>query len=54
LQVAEDVDADLIVVGSRGLGRGTRFLRGSVSTRVAGHAKTSFLVIHDNDEVTGS
>ena len=49
LQVAEEVDADLIVVGSRGLGRGTRFLRGSVSTRVAGHAKTSFLVIHDHD-----
>lgn len=49
LQVADDVGADLIVVGSRGLGRGTRFLRGSVSSRVAAHARTSFLVIHDAD-----
>ena len=49
LQVADDVDADLIVVGSRGLSRGTRFLRGSVSSRVATHAKTSFLVIHEDE-----
>lgn len=48
LDVADEVDADMIIVGSRGLGRGTRFLRGSVSTRVAGHAKTSFMVIHQN------
>lgn len=49
LQVGDDVNADLIVVGSRGLGRGTRFLRGSVSTRVANHAETSFMVIHEVD-----
>jgi nucleotide-binding universal stress UspA family protein len=48
LDVADEVDADMIIVGSRGLGRGTRLLRGSVSTRVAGHAKTSFMVIHHN------
>ncbi len=43
-----DVAADLIIVGSRGLAHGTRFLRGSVSSRIANHAQTSFLVIHDN------
>lgn len=45
IDVADDLDADLIVVGSRGLGRATRFLRGSVSSRVASHAKTSFMVV---------
>ena len=48
LDFADEVDADLIVVGSRGLGRATRFVRGSVSSKVAGHATTSFLVIHDD------
>ena len=47
LDVAEAADADLIVVGSRGLGRATRFLRGSVSAKVASHARTSFLIMHD-------
>jgi len=46
LDVAKAVDADLIIVGSRGLNRGTRFIRGSVSSRIAGHATTSFMVIH--------
>lgn len=49
LEVADDVDADLIIVGSRGIGRGTRMIRGSVSARVASHATTSFLVIHDHE-----
>lgn len=44
---AEDLDADLIVVGSRGLGRAERFVRGSVSTRVATNADTSVLIVHD-------
>lgn len=50
LDVADQVDADLIILGSRGMGRTTRFLRGSVSARVANRAKTSFLVIHTDDE----
>ncbi len=50
LDTAEAVDADMIIVGSRGLGRGTRFLRGSVSSRIAGHAKRSFMVIHEDIE----
>lgn len=48
LQIADDVAADLIIVGSRGFGRGTRFLRGSVSSRIASHATSSFLIVqHD-------
>ena len=50
LDVADEVDAGLIIVGSRGFGRVERFLRGSVSARVAGHAKTSFLVVHADTE----
>lgn len=50
LDVAEEVDADLIVVGSRGLGRASRFLRGSVSSRIAAHAPRSFLVVHDGTD----
>lgn len=49
LDVAESVDADLIVVGSRGLGRASRVIRGSVSSRVAAHAPHSFLVVHRDD-----
>lgn len=47
LDVAEKTDADMVVVGSRGLGRASRFVRGSVSARVANHAHTSFMVIQD-------
>lgn len=45
LETAEQLDADLIVVGSRGLGRAARFVRGSVSTRVATNAGTSVLIV---------
>ena len=48
LDVADDVDADLIIVGSRGLGRAARFVRGSVSTSVANNASRSVLIIHDD------
>lgn len=50
LDTAEAIDADMIIVGSRGLTRGTRFLRGSVSSRIAGHAKRSFMIIHEDFE----
>lgn len=46
LDVAEEVDADLIVVGSRGLGLGRRLLQGSVSTKVAHHAPCSVMIVH--------
>jgi nucleotide-binding universal stress UspA family protein len=47
LDVAESVGADLIVVGSRGLGMTTRFIRGSTSARIANHAHCSFLVVQE-------
>jgi nucleotide-binding universal stress UspA family protein len=48
LSVAESVDADLIVVGARGLGLVARFVRGSVSTKVAHHSPCDVLIIeHD-------
>ena len=50
LDTADNVDADLIVVGSRGLGRASRVIRGSVSSRVASHASRSLLVVHHDDE----
>lgn len=48
LEVAESVGADLIVVGARGLGLVGRFLRGSVSTKVAHHSPCDVLIVeHD-------
>jgi nucleotide-binding universal stress UspA family protein len=44
VDLAEELDADLIVVGSRGLGPLRRALMGSVSTSVLHHAHTSVLV----------
>lgn len=46
IDVAEREGADLVVVGSRGLGEIRRFLRGSVSARVAVHAPMSVLIVH--------
>ena len=42
---ARELDADLIVVGSRGLGTLDRFLLGSVSAAVAQRAPCSVLVV---------
>jgi nucleotide-binding universal stress UspA family protein len=49
LDTAAKTDADLIVVGSRGLGKVSRFLRGSVSSKVMTHAPHSVLVVHDGE-----
>lgn len=43
---ARERGADLIVVGARGLGRGTRWLLGSVSDRVVHHADRPVTVVH--------
>lgn len=43
--VAEQIDADLIVVGSRGM-TGARRLLGSVPNSVAHHANCSVLIVH--------
>ena len=45
LDAAEEFDADLIVVGSKGLGSPARFLLGSVASRVAHHAPCDVLVV---------
>jgi nucleotide-binding universal stress UspA family protein len=46
VQVAKDKDADLIVVGHRGLNVAARALLGSVSTKVVNHADRDVLVVH--------
>lgn len=47
IDVAQREGADLVVVGSRGLSGVKRFLRGSVSARVAAHAPMSVLIVHE-------
>ena len=47
LQLATKVDADLIVVGSRGLSGIQRFLLGSVSAKVSEHASCSVMIVRD-------
>lgn len=49
LRVASDIDADLIIVGARGLSAIGRFLRGSVSTKVAHHSPCDVLVVEHDD-----
>ena len=46
LSLCEDVDADLLVVGGRGMHGARRFLLGSVSSRCAHHADRSVLIVH--------
>ncbi len=45
LRVAEEINADLIVLGSHGTGRAKRFLLGSVSDRVLEYASCSVLIV---------
>ncbi|BCI51509.1 universal stress protein [Mycolicibacterium litorale] len=51
--VALSGDADMVVVGSRGLGAWGRRLLGSVSSAVVHHAHCPVAVIHDEDPLTG-
>jgi nucleotide-binding universal stress UspA family protein len=44
LKVAEDVDADLIVVGNKGMTGARRFLLGSVPNKVSHHAPCSVYI----------
>jgi nucleotide-binding universal stress UspA family protein len=46
LTVAEDHDADLIVVGNRGMSGAKRFLLGSVPDKVSHHASCSVMILH--------
>jgi len=45
LKASDEVEADLIAVGSTGKGLGQRILLGSVSTYIVTHAKVSTIVI---------
>ena len=47
IKVAEELGADLIVVGSRGLTGLQRFMLGSVSSKLSHHAPTSLMVVRD-------
>jgi nucleotide-binding universal stress UspA family protein len=46
LDTAKDFDADLIVVGSKGLTSAARFVLGSVASSVSHHAPCDVLVVH--------
>jgi nucleotide-binding universal stress UspA family protein len=45
LEVAEEEDADLIVVGNKGMTGAKRFLLGSVPNKVSHHAPCSVMII---------
>lgn len=45
LKVADEINADMIAVGSTGKGLGQRILLGSVSTYIVTHAKISTMVV---------
>jgi nucleotide-binding universal stress UspA family protein len=50
LHVAEEIGADLIVLGSHGTGLAKRFLLGSVSDRVLEYANCSVLIVKSRTE----
>jgi nucleotide-binding universal stress UspA family protein len=47
LDVAREQDADLIVIGARGLTGLRRFLLGSVSSKLAHHAECSLMIVRE-------
>lgn len=49
VQLAQDENADLIVVGSRGLSGFEHTMLGSTAESVVGHASCPVLVVHEND-----
>jgi nucleotide-binding universal stress UspA family protein len=48
IEVAQEHDADLIVVGARGLTGFVRFLLGSVSSKLAHHAPCSLMIVRED------
>jgi nucleotide-binding universal stress UspA family protein len=49
LEVAEEKDADLIVVGNKGMRGARRFLLGSVPNKISHHAGCSVMIVHTQD-----
>ena len=45
LRAASEVTADLIVMGNRGLGRFSRAMMGSVSTKVCNHSNSTCIIV---------
>jgi nucleotide-binding universal stress UspA family protein len=50
LDVASERDADLIVIGARGMTGIRRFLLGSVSSKLAHHADCSLMIVREKPE----
>jgi len=48
LDVADEKDADLIVIGAHGSTGLRRFMLGSVASKLAHHAPTSLLIVREN------
>lgn len=54
IEIADSWEADLIVVGSRGLGAWSRLLLGSVSLAIASHAHCSVLIVRRRGDIEDS
>ncbi len=50
IQVAEEVNADLVVVGNRGMNGVARFVLGSVPNKVAHHCPCSVLIVNTSPD----
>jgi nucleotide-binding universal stress UspA family protein len=50
ISIAETVDADLVVVGNRGMSGIKRFVLGSVPNKVAHHCPCSLLIVNTDAE----
>jgi nucleotide-binding universal stress UspA family protein len=49
MKIAEVADADLVVVGNRGMAGARRFVLGSVPNKVSHHCPTSLLIVDTSD-----
>ena len=50
IDVADEENADVIVVGNRGMGGAKRFVLGSVPNAVSHHAPCHVLIVHTTDK----
>jgi nucleotide-binding universal stress UspA family protein len=49
LEIADDISADLVVVGSRGMTSASRFLLGSVPNKISHHAPCDLVIVRTVD-----